>query len=480
MYRILSTIIAIFAVVQLTQTQVRAENYYVDSVKGDDSRAGTSSELAWKSLDKVNRLTLAPGDQVRLAAGGVWQGSLALHGTGSAERPVLIGAYGTGARPRIEGTETDAVRIENFPFVVLEGLEITNRGDGSKPRRGVHLVCADFGTMTGVVVRNLYIHDVNGTNAEKDNGGIILRTRGSRKPSRFDGLLIERNIIWRVDRSGLAADSYHWPRDKWFPSPHVVIKDNFVGDVGGDGIVPWATDGALVEHNIVQGANERAKSYNAGIWPWSADNTLFRLNRASEVKTLLDGQGFDSDYNSRGTRFEYNLSHDNEGGFMLICSPGKRDARENIGNQDTIVRHNISRNDRERIFHVSAVDNAVVEENYVYVGSGLDVQLLLLSDWDGWPNGLLMRNNRYVVEGKIRMGYGKSRNDDGSYGLGEGWGPSKNIRLEGNDEHAKEIAVTDWNGPQFDPTHPEEFPEFLVAHRRWMVALMEAHFGALR
>ena len=173
---------------------------------------------------------------------------------------------------------------------------------------------------------------------KKDNGGIIFRTNGDKVPSRFDGLRIERNIIWKVDRSGIAAQSYHWKRTHWFPSLHVVIRDNWVGDIGGDGIVPWATDGVLVEHNILQGANERAKSYNAGIWPWSTDNSLFRLNHASEVKTLLDGQGFDSDYNSRNTIFEYNLSNDNEGGFMLICNPGSQVSKDNLGNIGAIVQ----------------------------------------------------------------------------------------------------------------------------------------------
>jgi hypothetical protein len=456
-----------------------AETYYVDSGTGDDTRTGRAPDHAWRSLDRVNGVELRPGDEVRFVAGGVWRGTLAPRGTGAPGQPVVLGVHGAGPRPRIEGTGTDAVRLENFPHVVLEGLEITNRGDGSTPRRGVHVVAANAGTVAGVVVRDLYVHHVEGTNAEKDNGGIIFRTRGETRPSRFDGLRLERNVVWRVDRSGIAADSFHWPRQRWFPSVNVVIRDNYLADAGGDGIVPWATESALVEHNIVHGANVRAESYNAGIWPWSADRTLFRLNRVFGVRTRRDGQGFDSDYNSQGTCFEYNLSHDNEGGFMLICSPGKRDARRNIGNRGTVVRRNISRNDRERIFHVSAVEDAVVEENYVYVGRGMDVQLLLLSDWEGWADGLLLRNNRYVVEGRIRLGHGVRRNEDGSYELADGWGGAKNVRLEGNDERARGVDVADWVGPQFDPAQPEGFLDFIVKHREWMEALMRAHFGEL-
>ena len=158
----------------------------------------------------------------------------------------------------------------------------------------------------------------------------------------------------------------------------MVIRDNFVDDIGGDGIVPWATDGVLVEHNIARNCNRRASSYNAGIWPWSTDNSLFQLNEAAFTRTTLDGQGFDSDYNSRNTLFQYNYSHDNEGGFMLICTPGKRNQEENVGNIGTVVRYNISRNDRARIFHLSGAEQTTVEDNAIYVGPGLDVQMLLV------------------------------------------------------------------------------------------------------
>ena len=73
-----------------------------------------------------------------------------------------------------------------------------------------------------------------------------------------------------------------------------------------------------------------------------------RPNRDTGVKTTLDGQGFDSEYNSRTPRLKFNLSHDNEGGFLLICPPGRRKAEENLGNLGTVVRYNVHRHDRAR------------------------------------------------------------------------------------------------------------------------------------
>jgi hypothetical protein len=477
--------------------------YYVDSRGGNDGNPGTSRRQAWRSLEKVNGTVLAADDRVLFRAGSVWSGQLLITARGNAGRPIVFEVYGRGARPRIDaaGKFEDAVILSNAQHVVFRGFELTNKGavgsgTNTPPRRGVHVLADNCGTLTNITVSDLFIHDVNGTQRIKHNGGIIFTTRGERVPSRFDGLNIERNIVWRVDRSGIVAQSYHARRDRWYPSLNVVIRDNWLGDLGGDGITPWATHGCLVEHNTVQGANERAGTYNAGIWPWSTDNTIMRLNRASAVKTLMDGQGFDSDYNSRNTLLEYNLSHDNEGGFLLICTPGNRKPEENCGNPGTVVRYNISRHDQARTIHLAgAPEQTRVNRNAIYVAPQTDVQLLLLSDWSGWANGLEMRHNLFHSEGVARYGHQVSRNyNTGEYGIAPGWGPASNIVFSGNvyvGRHEgrpvdsgnpsatapKPITFNDWPGPQFDPARPEKFGTYIKAHRKWMLRLMERQFG---
>lgn len=444
-----------------------------------------------ETLAEVNAAHLSPGDAVSFKAGCAWTGQLVV------QAGVSYGRYGRGPLPRIDaaGKFEDAVLIRNAPGASVRDLEITNQGNGEATRRGVHIVADNIGVVRNVVVARLYIHDVNGTNKKKDNGGIIFRTSGNQTPSRFEGLTIERNLIRKVDRSAIAAVSYHAMRTRWNPSLRVIIRDNHVEDIGGDGIVPWATDGALVEHNIAKDCNKRAQTYNAGIWPWSTDNTTMRLNRASFTRTTMDGQGFDSDYNSRNTMIEYNLSHDNEGGFLLICTPGNRNPAENLGNQGTIARYNVSRNDRTRIFHVGgAAEKTQVYGNAIYVGQGLDVQLALIADWNGWPKGLEFRDNLFLSRGTARYGHEISRAKDGTYGLGPGWGPAEGVVFAGNryeGSHAGKPedntpgkaprALKDWEwnwpGPQLDPAQPEKFEDYIEAHRAWMVRLMERQFG---
>ncbi len=63
--------------------------YYVDPVHGDDTQAGTSKDVAWKSLAKINALRLAAGDQVVIAS-GTHATSLKPSGEGTAAHPIVI------------------------------------------------------------------------------------------------------------------------------------------------------------------------------------------------------------------------------------------------------------------------------------------------------------------------------------------------------------------------------------------------------
>jgi hypothetical protein len=479
----------------LLGTMLHATSYYVDSHTGNDANPGTSSSKPWLTLSRINTGSFKAGDKILLHAGGVWSGQLAPPSSGVAGSPIVIDRYGSGQRPRLngEGKVDDVIYLHNLDEIEVRNLEVTNKADMSSIRRGVDILLDNFGIARHIVVADLYIHDIRGTNERKDNGGIIFRTMGNRVPSRFDGLLIERNIVWRVDRSAIAAESYHAMRSHWFPSLHVVIRDNYVEDVGGDGIVPWATEGAIIEHNIARYCNSRAGSFNAGIWPWSTDNSTFQLNEAAFTQTTKDGEGFDSDYNSKNTLFKYNYSHDNVGGFMLICTPVKRNQQENLGNSGTVIEHNISRNDHTRIFNLSGADHTTVEDNTIYVGPGDDVQVLLVSNWDGWSNGAMFHSNTFDVAGTGRYGHEVQRNDDGTYRIASGWGGASEIQFDGNryfghivdippDPTAEVDSIPhpmklDWLEPVFDPAHPDAFPAYLTAHRAWMVRLFTRQFG---
>ena len=292
---------------------------------------------------------------------------------------------------------TDTLLLRNVEFWDVRDLEITNLGDRREPwRTGVRVVAEDFGTMRHIQLRNLFVHDVNGDLRKSHEGcGIYFETRGQRTPSRFDDLLVEDCHIQRTDRNGICQRNGSGPH-----STRVVIRGNLLEDIGGDGIKPWGCDAPLVEYNTVRGGRMRCEDAAAGIWPFDCNNALIQFNEVSGMKGTVDGQGFDSDFQCRGSVFQYNYSHDNEGGFMLVCSPGKS------FNDGTIIRYNISRNDginSARVFHFGgASTNTLVYNNTIYIGPGRDLPLLLFSEWDGAGADGVKFSQQPLLRGRAR------------------------------------------------------------------------------
>ncbi|HOE61730.1 MAG TPA: hypothetical protein PK770_04855 [Kiritimatiellia bacterium] len=76
---------------------------YVDDTAGSDAAEGLTPDRAWKTLDRVNREPLIPGDRVLFRRGGVWRGQLVPR-SGTNGAAVTYGAYGTGAKPVLQGS----------------------------------------------------------------------------------------------------------------------------------------------------------------------------------------------------------------------------------------------------------------------------------------------------------------------------------------------------------------------------------------
>jgi len=387
-----------------------AATYYVDSEIGNDSHSGTLIGQAWKTLDRVNGHVFQPGDQLLFKAGSHFTGQLRPQGSGKMEGdkpvPIVIGKYGDGSKPRIdgEGKALDTLLLRNIEFWEVSDLEITNLGTNREPwRTGVRIVTDGFGKMRHIRLRNLFVHDVNSDlRKEREGCGIYFESRG-RNESHFDDLLIENCHVVRTDRNGICQRNGSRAR-----SLRVVIRGNLLEDIGGDGIKIWGSNGALVERNVIRGGRERCNDYAAGIWPFDSDDTLIQFNEVSGMKGTKDGQSFDSDYRCRRSVFQYNYSHDNEGGFFLVCAPG------NSYNEDTIIRYNISQNDGNnsaRVFHISGAKNTKIYNNTIYVGPRQNLPLFLFNDWDGGSaRDTFFYNNIFHVDGRVTYDFGKSQN----------------------------------------------------------------------
>ncbi len=423
------------------ETEERHESgrvFYIDSQTGDDGNEGRSPETAWASLTAVNRNSFEAGDTLLFKAGTVYKGQLKPRGSGSLTdgipRPIVIDSYDEGERPRIdaEGRFESALYVHNVEYWEINNLELTNTGSiPEAKRKGVYIHIEDFGTACHIYLRNLYIHDVNGTNRKRDghSGGIRWNTYGEYVPSRLNGLLVEDCHLVRCERDGIMGSGHIRRGEDWYPSLNVVIRGNLIEEVPGDGIVPIACDGALVERNVMRNCTRRLPEGDAaaGMWAWACDNTFIQYNEVSDHKAPWDAQGFDSDWNCRNTIIQYNYSHDNEGGFLLICNNGG--AGQNIGiNTGTIVRYNISINDGLRAsptkregyfspsFHISGpTRDTKIYNNVIYVprkpDPKIDRTMIKMDNWGGpWPEDTWFANNIFYVEEETNYDWGESKN----------------------------------------------------------------------
>lgn len=384
--------------------------YYVDSQSGADSNAGTSPATAWQTLANVNANTFQPGDSILFHTDESWTGQIAPGGSGSAAGgPITISSYGGGARPLIDGGNlaganmscaASALLLTSQQYWTIDGLEIVNNAPGNNPnkgkvRAGICINNNSSGTLAGITITNNYIHDVDGcfTCNYYDghyNGGIII-TRPSTSSGNYDDVYIANNTIENVDRVGIVVG---YPSTS-HQSTRVTIRNNQVLNADGDGIIVSGVEGTLIEGNKVAGAGlltepKAGNPESEGIW-WSySDHTTVQFNEVSGVRTHgFGGQGYDIDSHASDSKIQYNYSHDNEGGFLLLMGQGNPSPSKNA-----IVRYNLSVNDAfpgtsgEAIITTSygITDAIEIQNNTLYIPPGSPANVMSCSTSDGKDN----------------------------------------------------------------------------------------------
>lgn len=406
----------------LSFSALTAEEYYIDSLLGDDTAAGTCLETAWSSLQAANQHAFKPGDVIYLRSGQIFEGQFRPTSSGVDGQPITLTSYLDGPKPVIAGggVTRSAVFLENLSHWVIDSIEITNTGKSREAKRvGVLVFAKNIGVVQDITLRNLLVRDVNGVISKSEGGGTGIRWEvDTRKiPTKIDNLLIENCHVLRCDRDAIKGWMDPWD-DLSHLSTNVVIRGNLLEDIGGDGIVPIGTESAVIEYNRVYGARQRIEGLDTkevtqyagpsiGIWPWSSMNTQIRYNEVWGYAGTFDGQGLDSDFNCEGTVFEYNLSADNAGGFFLICDWSKhQDSGQSIGNKNTIIRHNISLNDHLRGFVLNGpICGVKIYENIVYNTIESDYQLIVDTPWEAgrFAESVEVRDNLFYTAGLARI-----------------------------------------------------------------------------
>ena len=438
------------------KTEAAGAVYYVDAGGGNDNNSGTSPDQAWATLDKLEKTTFEPGDTIRLHENSVFDDTLVLdgkrNGEGADGAPIILESYGDdGGKATINGNGEgyvdqmekrdiySAVTLYNASHWTIRDLAITNIGPGedtnemSKTDRvGLYVLAKNNGLTQDIHVDNLDVRDVNGSWNAKDigNGGIFFTVSGTPtgEVTRFHNISVTNCQVENVTRTGISvgatvygdiitpeteATTIEESAIQQYGHTGVLIENNYVKQSGGDAIVPQFCYKPLIQYNVSDTASFSHSKWdltskengtwqvNAGIWPWLCYFPNFQYNEAFNTVDNYDGEAFDCD-SGTGTIYQYNYSHDNEGGFMLICSPK---------NFDSLIRYNISQNDRKHLFLVSnslnpeyndprypgitEEETANVYNNTFYTGAGLDVTVMSQEE----PGYVRMKNNLFYNEG---------------------------------------------------------------------------------
>lgn len=403
------------ALIPLALAALVGSSYHLDAVNGNDANDGLTPATAWRSLDKANATTLAPGDQLLLKSGCAWTGRLHPLGSGTAAAPIVLDRYGEGPLPAIHGggLAGGAVLLADQQYWSIRHLEVTNRGTDVPRKMGLQLRNNCVGTLSGLEVRGCHIHDVvgvlDGYRDGKESGGLVLSINVAHPdtPSRWDGVKLEDNVIEDCTRNGILMQSM-WinkpndPNSNWkglgpyTTSTGVRVAGNRLERIGGDGIILWCVAGSTVERNFVRQANcNTIKQGHAAIWPYFCEDVVFQYNEVCETRTKYDGMAFDFDNSNQRCVYQYNYSHDNEGGFLNMCCDGNAN-----GN---IARFNVSQNDGclagSRVFLVHGHGNHDyrVYNNTVYVGRGNPA--LFEQGADSAKSSILFQNNLFINTG---------------------------------------------------------------------------------
>ena len=390
---------------------------YFISPAGQDTNSGLSIQSAWKTLYKVNQVIFQPGDQILFETGSTWYGQLKPQGSGESGKPIIMSSYGDNARPviNIGKAEGAGIRLTNQSWWEISHIEVTS---GAAPELGigrqgiVTIAKGDDEHVRHIVVRDCYIHDIWGQlggNTEYTgyySCAILIniqreRARDRTKPvtTTIDDVLIENNRIERFDKCGIIS---------WGARNNVIVRNNTMDNLGGDGIFVNGPYRGLIERNIVKRSCMRAGGLDipggASWWPHVAavwiQNTVETVMQFNEVyntgreKKNGDGTAYDFDFNCKNSILQYNYSQNNHG-FLLIMN-------ETFGN---IARYNISENDKTHLiqFQCDTTDRNIIHNNVFYIDYGTADLDYHSGRSDKSKLGANMNNNIFYATGQGRF-----------------------------------------------------------------------------
>lgn len=303
-------------------------SYFVDGQVGRDDAAGVTESTPWRTLKRIQRVRLMPGDRVLLRRGQSWEEPLRLTGSGTSVAPITIGAYGQGPRPVIDaGGRGSAIALIDQEGWVVRDLALTGAGhpallvDSPRTRRSFFRVYNVEAYGAGEGIRIGTHRDVS-----PGNGGYL------------DDVVVEGCVAHDVTFTGIVAGGGHGgnpPRNT-----NLTFRNCLVYRCGWDGIKMFCTSGGLIADSTAHDCGY-GRDGRFGIWTWWSDHVVIERCEAYGIRTpgRKDGGGFDLDIGTSDCVIQYCYAHDNDGpGFAVI---GSRLAPDHPPTRN-VIRYNIA------------------------------------------------------------------------------------------------------------------------------------------
>ncbi|MFD0638729.1 right-handed parallel beta-helix repeat-containing protein [Catenulispora yoronensis] len=257
--------------------------YYVDCSAASDG-SGTSGS-PWNSLADPSGHTFAAGDTLSFKAGTTCTGVLAPKGSGASGSPITVNAYGSGAKPVLEGAGAGeyTVHLIDQSYWTISGLKVQNASSTRAQREGILVEASGAANQAGITISGNEVANVagwgdkTGTNAGwfSNSAGIAVRVGTS--SGVFNGVSITGNTVHDVGGGGIKIEG-----EASAMLTGVYIGHNTITKAGGDGIVVHDSDTPLVEYNTASdlglGAYPFVAGNFAGMWPYHSKNPTFQHN----------------------------------------------------------------------------------------------------------------------------------------------------------------------------------------------------------
>jgi Right handed beta helix region len=431
---------------------VQATDYFVNSAIGSDEHPGTSAKQPFRSVEKINRLSLKPGDRVLFAATQVFSGELRLVGVqGLANNPIVVSSYHTGnaKSDRVLNFSINAkgkpngVLIEDCSYIIVKHATIEADGyEGDRPEEQSMRVGVMINASPGKICRNIHLDSLEIKNIYFENKGFVrnpaevktengtqrygwgIRLMATQPTAQITQVEISHCRIRDVSHTGIkltgANKNIHWIR----------IYENDIAYTGGPGMQMSEVKNIHVHHNAVDhsGSNNDSRKWGrgSGLWTWSASEVLIEHNSFTNANGPGDSAGAHVDYNCDHVVLQYNFSARNAGGFCEILG----------NNYNCAYRYNVSVNDGHRIkgengafqegkiFWLSGYQgnqkprkgpvNSYFYNNTIFVDSSITARVAI----DGTSRGILIANNIFCIMGRSKTVLGDQyKADDGSSSL---------------------------------------------------------------